>query len=85
VGRLSKAHGTSAAEFALIVSDHWHRQGLGTELLQRLVRIGKDEKLDRISATILAENHAMQHVSRKVGFSLRRDAENQDYRAEINL
>ena len=62
VGRLSKARGLNEAEFALLISDRWQRQGLGTELLKRLVQIGRDEKLERISANILAENHAMQHV-----------------------
>ncbi len=85
VGRLSKARGLNEAEFALIVSDRFQRKGLGTELLKRLVQIAKDEKLDRITAGILAENHGMHQVSKKVGFTLQRDASNQDYRAEIVL
>ena len=85
VGRLSKAHGLNEAEFSLIVSDKFQGQGLGTELLKRLVQIGRDEKLERITATILAENHAMHHVSKKVGFKLRRNATNQELRAEIKL
>lgn len=85
VGRLSKARGLNEAEFALVISDRWQRQGLGTELLKRLVQIGREEKLDRISANILAENHAMQIVSRRVGFQLARDGETQDFKALIVL
>jgi acetyltransferase len=85
VGRLSKARGYNEAEFAVIISDRWQNQGLGTELLKRLVQIGRDEKLDRITANILAENHAMQHVSKNVGFTLARDAEGRDFKAEILL
>lgn len=85
VGRLSKLRGLNEAEFAMIISDHWQRQGLGTELLQRLVQIGRAEKLERISATILKENHAMQHVAKHVGFKLNRDAANEDFRAEFIL
>ncbi|HWX20566.1 MAG TPA: bifunctional acetate--CoA ligase family protein/GNAT family N-acetyltransferase [Candidatus Binatia bacterium] len=85
VGRLSKARGLNEAEFALIISDRWQGQGLGTELLKRLVHIGRDEKLDRITANILAENHAMHHVSRKVGFKLHRDQDDHDFKAEILL
>jgi acetyltransferase len=85
VGRLSKARGLNEAEFALIVSDRFQRKGLGTELLSRLVQIGRDERLVRITASILAENHGMHHVSKNVGFQLRRDANNQDYKAEISL
>ena len=51
VGRLSKARGLNEAEFALLISDQWQKQGLGTELLQRLVQIGRDEKLARIFET----------------------------------
>jgi acetyltransferase len=85
VGRLSKARGLNEAEFAVIISDRWQRQGLGTELLKRLVQIGRDEKLERISANILSENHAMQLVSKRVGFTLMRDGDTQDYRAVIAL
>jgi acetyltransferase len=73
VGRLSKQHGRPEAEFAVLVSDEWHDQGLGTELLRRLIEIGRDEKLKRISGQILAENHAMHHVCRKVGFQVVHD------------
>jgi acetyltransferase len=85
VGRLSKARGVNEAEFALIISDRWQRQGLGTELLKRLVHIGSEEKLDRICASILSENHGMQLVAKRVGFKLTRDADNHDFRAEIAL
>ncbi len=85
VGRLSKARGLNEAEFALIISDRFQRQGLGTELLKRLVQIGRDEKLQRISANILAENHGMQTVSKRVGFKLTRDADGHDFNAEILL
>ncbi len=70
VGRLSKLHGINEAEFAMLVSDRVQGRGLGTELLRRLVQVGRDEKLDRIKAEILAENLAMQRVCEKVGFRL---------------
>jgi acetyltransferase len=75
VGRLSKQHELGEAEFAVLVNDEWHGQGLGTELLRRLVEIGKAEKLTRISGQILAENHAMHHICRKVGFKVTHDAD----------
>jgi acetyltransferase len=70
VGRLSKAHGVNEAEFGMLVNDHWQGQGIGTELLRRLVQVGRDEKLDRIRADILMDNGAMQQVCRKIGFQL---------------
>ena len=83
IGRLSKLHQTAEAEFAILVSDAYQRHGFGGELLRRLVQIGRDEKLKRIVATILAENVAMQHVSRKIGFKLKQD--DSELHAELDL
>ena len=83
IGRLSKLHQSAEAEFAILVSDAYHGHGFGGELLRRLVQIGRDEKLQRIVASILADNVAMQRVSRKCGFKLKR-AES-EFRAELDL
>ncbi len=85
VGRLIKIHGTDDGEFALVVVDARQGQGLGTELLRRLVQVGRDEGLSRIIATIAVDNQEMQRVSRKVGFSVRYDETDQLMRAELNL
>lgn len=70
VGRLSKLPGSSRAEFAMLVADSAQQLGLGTELLKRLRQIAFREHIDRITAEILVENGAMQHVCRKIGFEL---------------
>jgi acetyltransferase len=85
VGRLSKARGLNEGEFALLVSDRWQRQGLGTKLLKQLVQVGRAEKLERITALIMADNHAMQHVSKKAGFTVEYDNANRDFVARYNL
>ncbi len=71
VGRLSRVHGGNSAEFSMLVSDAYQKQGLGTELLGQLLRIGRDEGIERVTAEILHENGAMQRVCRKQGFQLR--------------
>ena len=55
----SKLHGGDEAEFALLVSDGFQRQGLGTELLRRLIEVGRDEGLRRIVGDISPENRRM--------------------------
>jgi acetyltransferase len=85
VGRLSKARGLNEGEFALLVSDRWQSQGLGTNLLKQLVQVGRAEKLERITAFILADNRAMQHVSKKAGFTVEYDNANRDFFAQYNL
>ncbi len=83
IGRLSKLRMTEEAEFAILVSDAYQGHGFGAELLRRLVQIGRDEKLKRITASILADNAGMQRVSRKIGFTLKR--EGSEFHAELNL
>ncbi len=85
VGRLSKVHGTNDAEFALLISDAWQGHGLGTQLLRRQVQIARDEKLERITGTVLSDNHEMQRVARRLGFTLHTQADNHDYDAELKL
>lgn len=84
VARLSKMHGINEGEFAMLISDPYQRRGLGTELLKRIIHVGRQEKLTRITADILAENVPMQKVAEKVGFHLER-AGNDLVQAEIRL
>jgi acetyltransferase len=85
VGRLTRQRGTNDGEFAITVSDNLQGQGLGTELLRRVVQVGRDMRLDRITADILPENRDMQVVSEKVGFTCRYDEDTGAIRAEIRL
>jgi acetyl coenzyme A synthetase (ADP forming)-like protein len=73
VGRLIKLRDSNDAEFALLISDASQGLGLGTELLQRLIQIGRDEGLDRIVGYMLPENRAMIHVCERLGFQIKRD------------
>lgn len=85
VGRLSKLQGVNEAECALLVSDQWQSRGLGTTLLQSLLEIGKHEKLDRLVGYMLPENHAMQHLFKKAGFTLKHDQDAGQWEATIAL
>jgi acetyltransferase len=69
VGRLIKTRGSRDGEFAILVSDAYHKSGLGTELLSRLIRIGRQEKLARIVGDILPDNTGMLRVCERLGFS----------------
>ncbi|MEM7065638.1 MAG: bifunctional acetate--CoA ligase family protein/GNAT family N-acetyltransferase [Cyanobacteria bacterium P01_B01_bin.77] len=72
VARLSRLHGLNEAEFGMLINDCYQGQGLGTELLRSLVTVAKAESLSRISADILSENRAMQHLCKKIGFTVQR-------------
>jgi len=85
VGRLSKQHGANEAEFAVLISDQCQNQGLGFELLKRLIEVGRAEKLTRIVGQILAENHAMQHICKKLGFKIVTDDDGRTCNAQFLL
>jgi len=85
IGRLSRLRRRDEAEFALLVSDRWQGQGLGSELLRLLVEFGREEKLRRICAEMLPGNIEMQQVSKKLGFRLERSAGDGVVRAEIEI
>jgi acetyltransferase len=84
VGRLVKLTG-GEAEFGLVVSDDYQRQGLGRELLKRLVDVGHDEKLKRIVGYILPDNTGMRHVAETLGFKLRNMPEENVIKAILDL
>jgi acetyltransferase len=85
VGRLIRAHGGDEGEYAVLVSDRWQRCGLGTELLRRLVQIGKEEKLCRIVGDVLPDNRDMLHVAEKLGFRKKYSVDSGVVRTELEL
>jgi len=56
------------AEFALVVSDKWHRLGLGSELLDFTFEIGKDKNLEKIFGIVLKDNAPMISLCKEKGF-----------------
>jgi acetyltransferase len=70
VGRLTRSPGTKEAEVAVLVADEFQHCGLGSELLGRLIQVGRDEKLQRITASILPENMAMRALAASHGFTV---------------
>jgi acetyltransferase len=85
VGRMMKIHGTTEGEVAVLISDKWHRQGLGKELLQRLLIVGANEKLTKLTADILPDNRDVMRICEKLGFSLKHSLEDEVVRAEFSL
>jgi acetyltransferase len=85
IGQLTKLHGSNDAEFAVLVSDHYQRLGLGTELLTQLLQFGRDEGLDRIVAEILPENEGMKRICARLGFTLKHDRDTGVIHAELVL
>jgi len=75
VGRLTRTPGSKEAEIAVLVADKFQRCGLGSELFRRLIQIGRDEKLQRITATTLPENMGMRALATRYGFQAVKDSD----------
>jgi acetyltransferase len=85
VARLSKRHTENGGEFAIVVADCCQKQGLGTELLRRLVRVARDEGLDWIGANVQPDNTGALHAAEKAGFTVSSVAGSDMLRAECRL
>ena len=85
VGRLSKLHGKPEAEVAVLVRDDFQHQGLGTELVRRLMMIAKQEKLEFVHSTMLGINREMRAICNRLGFALHADLEEDLVNARVAL
>jgi acetyltransferase len=68
IGRLVKSPLVSEAEVAAVVTDSFHRKGVGRELVSRLIRFAREEKLERLMASVLTDNPAMRKLLEGQGF-----------------
>lgn len=70
VGRLTRESGSDSAEFAVQVSADWQGQGLGKQLMKRLLSVAGDEGLKRVHAGIFKGEEAMHSICKKLGFKV---------------
>jgi acetyltransferase len=55
-------------EFAIMVSDSWHGLGLGSKLMDQIINIAKDLKLETIYSCVSCANIKMASICSKKGF-----------------
>lgn len=82
IGRLMRVPGIKRAQFKLIIRDDFHHLGLGTQLLQHLLHIAKEEKIDAVDGYILSENGGMLSICAKLGFILKQTVDSPIVHAE---
>ena len=85
VGRLSRQRNPQQGEVAVLVADAAQRLGLGTELLRRLIEIGRDEKFTSIIAHTLPDNAAMRGLAKRFGFIVKQNTDPGEITAILSL
>jgi acetyltransferase len=69
VARVSIEPDGKTGEIAFIVADPWQGLGLGTKLVDYVLEICADMKLETIYAIMLADNHQAIGLMKKMGFT----------------
>lgn len=85
VVRLSRLHASNEARLSILIGDPYHGIGLGGELVRRALDVAKREKIERLSATLTADNQVMQHLFKKAGFNIETTDNVNLLSASINL
>ena len=85
IARLIRLHNSGTAEFSLIVADDYQGHGLGTEMVSRLIDVGKQEGLERMVAEILGANGGMVRICEELGFTINLDDDGETVQAELEL
>ncbi len=85
VGRLIIEPGDKRAEFAVVVADDFAGQGLGTKLVDMLIGIGEEKRLETIYGIVLPENRHMLNLCRALGFEIKRGEGPQEVLVELML
>lgn len=76
----------TSCEFAISTADHLHGQGIGTLLMHRLIRQAIHQGYHTMRAEILTDNHPMQKLALKLGFTLSQHPDDHNIiHAELNL
>jgi len=85
VATLVKLPPKNDGEVAVLISDDFHGQGLGKELIGRLVGVARAEGVRRVTASTMVENVGMCAVFERLGFQLSTDFEEQLVNATLEL
>jgi len=51
-----------------VVGDQWQRRGIATRLLQSLIDVARDRRLETMDGIVLRENHNMLVLAERLGF-----------------
>ncbi|MFH1031292.1 MAG: GNAT family N-acetyltransferase [Chloroflexota bacterium] len=79
IGRYSRLPRNHNAEYALVVEDTFQRKGLGTKMMENLVKVARDNDITTFEGYILTENAEMMKVLKDYGFKVTSKLEGDAY------
>jgi len=62
---------TKTGEIAVIVADPWQGLGLGSKMMDYMIEICKDKKLETIYGVMLSDNYQAISLMKKMGFTIK--------------
>ncbi len=62
-------------EFAIVVSDDYHRQGIARQLLSDLIDVARERRLEYMDGIVLRQNENMISLAESLGFDVERCAD----------
>jgi acetyltransferase len=65
----------TSCEFAVVVTDDWHRKGIAWRLMQALIASATEKGLKQMQGTVLTENIAMLDFCKRLNFDIECDQE----------
>lgn len=80
-----RALSAEEAEIGVIVADKFQHQGLGAELIKKLIDIARIEKIKRIVAHFHSENSAIRHLAKHGGATVERTSDPTCFRIQLDL
>jgi acyl-CoA hydrolase/GNAT superfamily N-acetyltransferase len=85
IGRYINNPNTRYAEVAFTTHQDWQDRGIGTFLLQYLIRIAREKNIAGFTADVLSGNKPMMHVFSKSGHPMTTHLDNGVYELKINF
>jgi len=70
VVRLATEPDGKTAEIAVVVGDPWQKLGLGSKLVDYMIEIARDKKLNTLYALMLRENYKAIRLMKEKGFQI---------------
>lgn len=85
MGQYTPDEKTLQVEAAIVVKDEFQRQGVGKEIVQYLVLLGKRRGLTGVTASVLMENKPMLRLLENSGFDIEKESVQGVYEMRLNF